>query len=87
MADRQEMSASSPETPGASFSEVSGSYSYYVLGVLSLVYVFNFIDRQVLAMLVQPIKDEFGVSDTSRAGRIGARAVPSSRWRSRCGAR
>jgi predicted MFS family arabinose efflux permease len=53
-----------PEVPGPSFSEVPDWYRYYVLGLLSLVYVFNFIDRQVLAMLLQPIKEEFGVSDT-----------------------
>jgi hypothetical protein len=30
--------------------EVSLGYSYYVLGVLFTVYVFNFIDRQVLGI-------------------------------------
>lgn len=34
------------------------------LGLLALVYVFSFIDRQVLAVLIEPIKQEFGASDT-----------------------
>lgn len=37
---------------------------HYALAVLTLVYVFNFVDRQLLAILVEPIKEEFGVSDT-----------------------
>ena len=28
---------------------IGGAYSYYVLGVLILVYVFNFIDRSILS--------------------------------------
>jgi MFS family permease len=34
----------------------SSSYSRYVLFVLFLVYVFNFVDRQILSMLIDPIK-------------------------------
>ena len=43
---------------------VSKGYSNYVLGVLFLVYVFNFVDRQVLSILLVPIKTDLGVSDT-----------------------
>lgn len=32
--------------------------------LLALVYVFSFIDRTVIAILIEPIKAEFGVSDT-----------------------
>lgn len=35
----------------------------YVLGLLALVYTFNFIDRQILAILLPSIKAEFGVDD------------------------
>ena len=45
--------------------EPSRAYANYVLAVLVLVYVFNFIDRQILAILLQPIKDDLGVSDTA----------------------
>lgn len=44
---------------------VSARYSHYVLAILSLVYVVSFVDRQLLAMLIEPIKREFGVSDTA----------------------
>jgi MFS family permease len=44
---------------------VSRGYASYVLVLLSLVYVVSFIDRQILAMLMEPIKAEFGVSDTA----------------------
>ena len=39
-------------------------YTQYVLGVLVVVYVFNFIDRQILAILAQSIKEDLGLSDT-----------------------
>ncbi len=40
------------------------AYSRYVLGILFLAYVFNFVDRQIPSMLVEPIKAELGLSDT-----------------------
>ncbi|HMV72402.1 MAG TPA: MFS transporter, partial [Pseudomonadales bacterium] len=43
----------------------STAYANYVLTLLCLVFVMNFIDRQILAMLIEPIKQEFGVSDTA----------------------
>jgi predicted MFS family arabinose efflux permease len=39
-------------------------YRYYVLAVLTLIYVVNWIDRYVFAILLQPIKEELGVNDT-----------------------
>jgi MFS family permease len=41
------------------------AYARWVLGLLFVVYVFNFIDRQILAILLQPIKEELGASDTA----------------------
>ncbi len=35
----------------------------YALAILAIVYMFNFIDRQILAILLPSIRDEFGVSD------------------------
>jgi predicted MFS family arabinose efflux permease len=35
----------------------------YALGMIAAVYVFNFIDRQILAILLPAIKAEFGVDD------------------------
>jgi len=39
-------------------------YRNYVLLILTLGYVFNFVDRQVMTILLEPIKAEFGASDT-----------------------
>jgi len=43
----------------------SPAYARYVLGLLFVVYVFNFIDRQILAILLEPIKKDLGVSDSA----------------------
>lgn len=39
------------------------AYSWYVLGVLVLVYILNFIDRQILSILANDIKADLGLSD------------------------
>src|ERR1700755_1673588 len=44
--------------------EVSTLYRNYVLAMLTLVYVFNFIDRQILVILQESIKKELHLSDT-----------------------
>src|SRR5271154_3658335 len=45
-------------------SPVSKRYLNYVLGMLTLVYVFNFVDRQILVILQESIKYELRLSDT-----------------------
>ena len=55
------------QTPivAASKNEEAGSkYRNYVLVMLTLVYVFNFIDRQLLVILQESIKKELHLSDT-----------------------
>ena len=42
---------------------VGGRYAKYVLGVLVVVYIFNFIDRQILSILTEEIKEDLGLSD------------------------
>jgi len=42
----------------------SESYKKYVLYVLTGVYIFNFIDRQILVILQESIKNDLGLSDT-----------------------
>ena len=42
----------------------SSRYAWYVVGVLTLCYMLSFIDRQILSLLVTPIKRDLGVSDT-----------------------
>lgn len=39
------------------------AYSWYALGVLVVVYVLNFIDRQILSILANDIKVDLGVED------------------------
>jgi len=41
----------------------TGAYAWYVLVLLSIVYLFNFLDRQILSILAQAIKADLGVSD------------------------
>lgn len=38
--------------------------THYALFVLASIYVFNYIDRQLMAILIEPVKLEFGISDT-----------------------
>lgn len=43
---------------------MSQHYKNYVLGILLLVGIFAWLDRQIFAMLMQSIKNEFAFSDT-----------------------
>lgn len=44
---------------------ISTKTRHYALAILTITYVFNFLDRQLLAILLEPIKTEFGASDTA----------------------
>src|SRR5215510_10757975 len=46
-------------------------YAWYVVGVLKLVYIFSFIDRQILNLLVRPIRRDLGISDTQMSLLMG----------------
>ena len=46
-------------------------YAWYVVGVLTLVLVFSFVDRQILNLLVVPIRRDLGISDTQMSLLIG----------------
>lgn len=52
--------------PGA-----SPAYSWYVLAVLLAVYVMNFVDRQVLSIVADDVKAEFGISDKAMGILLG----------------
>jgi predicted MFS family arabinose efflux permease len=43
----------------------------FALAILVLVYAVNFIDRKLLVMLLQPIKEEFGASDFAMGILVG----------------
>lgn len=53
-----------PETAGAEAAVYpSPVYAWYVVGVLMLAYTVSFIDRQILNLLVGPIKRDLGIDD------------------------
>jgi predicted MFS family arabinose efflux permease len=43
----------------------SPAYAWYVLAVLLAVYVMNFVDRQILSIVLDDVKAELGASDTA----------------------
>jgi MFS family permease len=55
MSDPQHRSSGDGITPG---------YANYVLGLLFVAYVFNFIDRQILGILLDSIKQDLHLSDS-----------------------
>ena len=86
------MSTTSTTQPGAAppvdtpYSKAS--YRYFVLGVLTLVYALNFVDRQLLVILQEQIKEELLLSDT-QLGLLSGLAfaafyvicgIPIARW-------
>jgi len=46
-------------------------YKWYALGVLTLVYASNQLDRQIMAILLEPIKLELGATDTQMGFMVG----------------
>lgn len=43
---------------------IRSSNRWYILAVLTIVYALNHVDRQIMVILQEPIKLEFGISDT-----------------------
>jgi len=54
----------SSETSGVDNPYASSGASYYALILLTIVYCFSFIDRQLLAILQESIKADLGLSDS-----------------------
>lgn len=54
----------STSAPVTRFDSVTKGYRGYVLALLTLVFIVNFIDRQVLSVLIEPIKRELELTDT-----------------------
>lgn len=46
-------------------------YRWYALGVLTLVYTSSHVDRQIMAILLEPIKQDLGASDTQLGFLVG----------------
>ena len=47
------------------------AYAWYVVGVLTLLYGFSFIDRQIFSLLVGPLRRDLHISDTQISLLIG----------------
>lgn len=47
------------------------AYAWYVATILTLAHVVSFLDRQVLALLVEPIKRDLGINDTQMSLLLG----------------
>jgi len=60
------MSASSQPS-----SEKSLAYAWFVVAILMIAYVFSFVDRQILNLLVGPIRRDLGISDTQMSLLMG----------------
>jgi len=50
--------------PDGTFAFRSNGYAWLVVFILCLAQVVSFIDRQVISLLVEPIKQDLGISDT-----------------------
>ena len=48
------------------------AYAWFVVGLLTLAYVFSFIDRQILTLLVGPIQKDLNIDDSQMGLLIGA---------------
>lgn len=45
-------------------SKKTSTYTWYVVLLCMLAYIFSFIDRQILALMIEPIKADLNLSDT-----------------------
>ncbi|MGS1108658.1 spinster family MFS transporter [Achromobacter anxifer] len=45
-------------------SKPSYAYEWYVVVICMLAYIFSFVDRQILALMIEPIKHDLQLSDT-----------------------
>lgn len=59
------------ETEADRESYPSPGYAWYVVGVLTIAYVISFIDRQILNLLVGPIRRDLDISDTQMSLLMG----------------
>jgi len=83
--------APAADAPRAQEPGVSPAYARYGLGLLGSVYVFNFIDRQVIAILLEAIKQDLGASDSAMGFLSGFAfavfytfaGIPIARWADR----
>ena len=81
------MSPTAPAKPD----DFSPGYKRFALVMLTIVYAFNFIDRQLLVILQEPIKADMGLSDAQLGLLTGftfalvyvIAGIPIARWADR----
>lgn len=49
----------------------SPTYAWYVVAILTLTYTVSFIDRQIMALMIEPIRRDLNISDTQVSLLIG----------------
>lgn len=64
MSSSAQLDVRDAHTPAGVDPYASASYRYYALALLTIAYVLNFLDRQILAILQEPIKRELHLSDS-----------------------
>ena len=57
------MTVAAPEAPAVPIALPGRVYRSYALGLLMLIYVVNFVDRQVVSILAEPIKRDLHLAD------------------------
>lgn len=96
MADADLAQTAEPVRPEAGENPYQSSrYRAYVLGILTLVYAFNFIDRQLISILQESIKHDLQLSDTQLGLLTGfafavfyvTAGIPIARWADRANRR
>ncbi|MEZ5938138.1 MAG: MFS transporter [Hyphomonadaceae bacterium] len=58
------MTTSSAEAGQSSAPARTPTYTWVVLFMLMFIYIFNFLDRQLMSILIEPIKEEMGFTDS-----------------------
>jgi len=51
-------------TPASAHRYPSPAYAWYMVGLLTVAYVFSFVDRYVLGLLIEPVKADLQLTDT-----------------------
>ena len=83
--------AGQPASDSSGEPEISRAYTRYALGLLVVVYVFNFVDRSILSILLESIKRDLDLSDTHLGVLSGlvfavfytTLGIPIARWADR----
>lgn len=84
-----------PMAGGGASTEYSSAYVSYVLVMVFLTMIFSQIDRTIVSILVEPIKDDFGLNDTQIGFLLGPAfaivyallVLPLGRWADTTGVR